>query len=247
MKNELDSIPFEEFNNLDNDVLQPLSKSMGLLAYENWLIPQLLAKFAEMKIRRNDEGKIIPEAFALDNFTTPRLKGMWQVACRINRGNLIKRQIADTSYCALVPLILAAFKTYHNIPYSDWAKENLQYVMTRDLAAAMTVEHLPQLSVDELLKFREIGRMKAGKTRDLVSCNALYNLRGTPLEDLPSLVKIMLTQVWVAHPSIRSSLMVLDPLIWDNAPDPLVHSDILKHTPAKKRAKEKQDLGTPPW
>jgi len=29
-------------------------------------------------------------------------------------------------------------------------------------------------------------------------------------------------QIWVAHPSLRTDMMVLDPSVWDNMPQPLV-------------------------
>lgn len=44
----------------------------------------------------------------------------------------------------------------------------------------------------------------------------------------------MLTQVWVAHPSLRNEYMVLDPVNWDQMPEPLIPTELHKIiTPSK--------------
>jgi len=51
-------------------------------------------------------------------------------------------------------------------------------------------------------------------------------MHGTELGTVPKLVTTMLTQIWVAHPSLRTEYMILDPNNWDKMPEPLVGSEI---------------------
>jgi hypothetical protein len=59
----------------------------------------------------------------------------------------------------------------------------------------------------------------------------------------------MLTQIWLAHPTIRNEYMVLDPVNWDNVPQPLVSNDIFKPAApvAPVKPATKQDNSYLPW
>ena len=135
-------------------------------------------------------------------------------------------------YCALVPLIMYAFKLHHGVKYSEWSKHNLQYVVNRSLYEAMTCEHPGEfISRDDILKAREQGLLyksgaKAGEGRNPETTFKLYDTTGTKLHGMPDLAKTMLAQIWCAHPSNRTRYMVLDPWDWDRMPVPLIGKDI---------------------
>jgi hypothetical protein len=44
------------------------------------------------------------------------------------------------------------------------------------------------------------------------------------IHSLPKLVQIMVCQTWCAHPNNRTQYMVLNPLDWDNLPEPLIQT-----------------------
>jgi hypothetical protein len=112
-------------------------------------------------------------------------------------------------------------------------------VVDKNLAQAMLVDEIPDLGTDRLLEIRELGLLaKSGRTegqaKNPLSTWALTGIADTELGHLPKLAVTMLTQIWLAHPSIRNQYMVLDPLDWDRMPEPLVAQDIFKPTVAVK-------------
>jgi hypothetical protein len=101
------------------------------------------------------------------------------------------------------------------------------------MISAMQVEEIPQLSKEELLQTRDIALTpktgaKAGIMRNPSTTYALYVPPTSPLYTLPTLAKIMVLQTWKAHPSLRNSTMILDPLDWDNMPEPLIKEKVFK-------------------
>ena len=118
----------------------------------------------------------------------------------------------------------------------------------------MLVEEIPDITQQRLLEIRDLGLMtKSGKTegqkKNPVATWTLTGIGDTELGHLPKLAVTMLTQIWLAHPSIRNQYMILDPLDWDRMPDPLITDDLFKPTPASKSvskptAKTYDDL---PW
>lgn len=70
-------------------------------------------------------------------------------------------------------------------------------------------------------------------------------MRGTALDKAPKLVGTMLTQIWVAHPSLRTEYMVLDPNDWDWMPPPLVTTEVFK--PETKPVATSNYVSDVPW
>lgn len=258
---DLSSIPFETCANLVEPAdLEDWAVEHNLKFYESWLLPQLVAYFGQMRLRVEDAptgpggstGTIDPKQFLLNNFKdNPRNIGMWRIATKLPRGKLIATQIKNPSYSALVPLILAGFKKFRGIPYSSWGREGLEHIMGPDLFEAATVE-VPDISREELLVIRDRGLTfksgkQAGQAKKPTSAWSLTGVQDTVIGSLPKLTQVMLTQIWVAHPTIRNDLMILNPLDWETMPQPLLSSEIILDVPKNKAKPLIQKVSDLPW
>jgi len=179
--------------------------------------------------------------FVKAHFKTPYMMGVYRFLMLDSRSSYLTKQYSGDarSYCALVPLILSAFKRYHNIPYSAWNRDELKYVVNPELCKAMMYEQPPAGFDDEgkatakgfpkehLLELRDQGLLwksgaNIGKLRNPLFTHTLYGLTGTVFEDVPDLAQVMLTQIWCAHPDNRTKYMVLTPDAWDSIPASLI-------------------------
>jgi hypothetical protein len=159
----------------------------------------------------------------------------------------IKKQYLKpaSQYCALVPLIPYAYKLYNDVPYSAWKRDEIRYVLDSSLAQAVDVE-VPEFTTEQLLQFRVEGlTVKSGKTlgtiRKSTSTHALTMVGNDEFDELPWLTKVMLSQIWCAHPSNRTKYMILDPVNLDNVPLSLVQ-DAFSSAESKSIAKHKTSL-----
>jgi len=66
----------------------------------------------------------------------------------------------------------------------------------------------------------------------------IYSVNDPIFDKLPNLTKVMLLQTWIAAPSVRNSLQILDPLNINNMPEPLLSVDIAEGRVANKGAYE---------
>lgn len=233
--NDIKSFPFSEASKLvPNKLLEWADETVHLTNFNTWMLPQLLAYFGSFKVRKNDAGKCDPMALLSDNLGSDTwARGVWMVTNVLKRSSLVKAQnnINYSKYSALVPLILAGLKEYQNIPYSAWDVPSLSHAMGSQLYDAATATP-PDIPISRILELRKEGlTTKSGKTAGLVksptSTWTLTGLQHSEWSGLPQLTMTMLAQIWVAHPSIRHSNMILDPLDWDNIPEPLVPSELL--------------------
>lgn len=179
--------------------------------------------------------------FVKAHFKTPFMMGLYRFLMLDSRSAYLTKQYKGDarSYCSLVPLILSAFKRYHNIPYSAWKKDELKYVVNPELCKAMLYEQPPAghnedgtfvargFSKDDLLQLRDQGLTwksgpNVGTLRNPLYTHTLYGLRDTVFEDVPDLAQVMLTQIWCAHPDNRTKYMVLTPDSWDAIPPSLI-------------------------
>jgi hypothetical protein len=254
-KQDISCYPFEEFTEVGLEQLDEVAERQKIPQYNSWMMPQMLAKFGEF--RPVWKGQYIDAAQTLmQNLgSDPKLRGMYLAATKLSRGKLIQKQSSPqgSQYGALVPLVMAGFKKYQNIAYGRWSREDIKYVVDKNLAQAMMVTEVPELSVSRLLEIRELGlTAKSGRTEGQVknplSTWALTGIQDTELGHLPKLAVTMLTQIWLAHPSIRNEYMVLDPLNWDNIPAPIVAQDIFKApAPAESKPTSKDTGSYLPW
>lgn len=214
---------------------------LGLKAKGSWLLPQITAHIAKMSLPRNAEGKIDPLKFLSDNFTDDWHKGLYHYCMAYQRGLIVGQQytLPFRNYSALVPLLMMPAKKFNGVQYSEWDKEKLKLVVDSQLYKAMTCD-IPRgtLSTEEILENRRHGlEIKSGKnvgtSRNPATSFKLYGTATETFSQLPWLVQVMAAQIWVAHPTNRTDVMVLDWENWDNMPASLIVTEILPSTPKK--------------
>ena len=209
---------------------------LGLEKYSDWLLPQALeAVHSRLLLARTPEGRIDAEATidktrtALGSEDFRWFGGLIMYLTRPIRKEIIGSlvQIKNPNYSVLVPLVLAALKIYRGVGYEEWDFTNphIRHFIEAPLLKAALVN--VDFSVEKLLAYREHSRVvqtgkTAGNIKELTHTVKILNTGDKEFDALPSLAKIMKCQVWVAHPSIRSSLMILQTPNLDSLPDPLV-------------------------
>ena len=219
-------------------------------------IIKLLASRWDMQKCLNEEGLIdgtLAREVIFKNFASDWDIGLYLVLMLNSRSSWLKTQYKGEarSYCSLVPLIPYAMKLVHSVPYSKWDRETIGKVVNSKLAQAMTadISACDGVPTKDMIFYRNQGLVyktgpKAGEMRNPESTYRLYNLKDTPLETLPELAQVMLTQIWCAHPNYRTRYMILDPKNWDNIPTPLVESQVFNAVSNKINIAPAQDM---PW
>lgn len=224
LRKELKYFPFAELCETAPPEVIALAKT-----HVGWILPQLLAHIGQMPLYKTDRGDYQALAFLDRNLgSSAELRGMWRLCCRVRRSDFVKPQnnIANAQWSLLVPLILAAVKMYQGVNYSQWSQAGLELICEPQLAEAMMVDadSIPELTASEILAIREIGltTKTTGKVESPQSKWRLTGLADTALGHLPPLAVTMICQTWVAHPTLRTQYMVLDPNDWDGVPEPLI-------------------------
>lgn len=202
---------------------------------QEYIMPQILTRLANrhpgsLAEVSTAEGKIDGKKMLnkIFDFTREWDRGLYYFLMLDQRSAYLKTQYKGEAkkYCALVPLILYAFKLYHNIPYTAWDRETLHFVVNDSLCQAMLCS-VPEVSREDLLEIREAGLLykngvKQGESRNPVTTYKLYGVTDSVIGDLPEMAQTMLVQIWCAHPVNRTKYMVLNPEDWDTIPAPLV-------------------------
>jgi hypothetical protein len=198
----------------------------------SWLLPQLVAAFGSWRLIVVDNKIDVKLTLKHNCEASLEAQAMWRLS-RIPRTCLLTKQIALAEYAVLTPLILAGFKRMQGVAYESWRNlENLDYIIEPRLLAAVCVD-VPDLGSERLLEIRQQGlTTRSGKSvGQLKSAESTWSLNGiadTELGHLPKLTQSMLTQIWLAHPTHRTGLMILDPINWDHMPEPLIAPTIFK-------------------
>lgn len=254
--NDIADFPFQEYAKLNESQLEDLAKTHYLTAFNSWMLPQIAAHYGKWKLVRNEAGKVDCDLTAKENITTPWDIGLWKVVTKLKRGSLVKSQVNPEfcSYSALVPIILMGAKKFCGVKYSEWDVRPDCKLIDKNLLEAMTWELTEEqesephsldltqtqygLGSDELLLLQTQGLTvksgpKSGTVMKPTSSWCLRGMRGTTLAWVPKLTGTMLCQIWVAHPSLRTEYMVLDPVDWDYMPEPLITSEIFKTNTGK--------------
>ena len=210
-----------------------------LQVHHKWLLPQLVATFGSWQL--------VHKAGYIDVLATLKLNcehnsantAYWRIS-RVKRSSLIASQVKTPEYSTLVPVILAGFKRMQGVSYEQWrGLDNLQYVLEpRLLEAVVVLENLPNLGSQRLLEIRTQGLtqrsgIKAGQMKNPHTTWSLTGISDTEIAHLPKLTQTLLTQIWLAHPVNRNSLMILDLGNWDSLPAPLIAENVFKGPPAE--------------
>jgi hypothetical protein len=227
-------------------------KAFKLKEKAMWLLPQVTAYIAKMKLPRDKDGRVDSLEFLRANFTDEWHKGLYRYCTCFQRGLIVPNQYTETykNYSALVPLLMMPFKKFDGVRYNSWKgapgdetlvyndpEDPIKHILDPQLYLAMIIDPLDlsdrKFTTDEILATRAQGLLyktgeKAGTSRNSISSFRLYGIDDTELGVEPWLTQVMTTQIWMAHPTIRTNLMVLDGANWDNIPDPLIESEILK-------------------
>lgn len=254
--NDIKDFPFQEAEHLALPELETWAAAHNLSIFSNWMLPQMIAYFGSFKVT-TVEGKCAPLDLLTNNIKGNSWSiGLWRVSTKLRRGLLVKSQNTQPEYSALVPLILAGLKKYQGIGYEDWNTDGLEHLVEPSLHHAMQCTP-PDISLDRLMEIRKQGLTiktgsKAGTMKKATAVWKLTGIQDTELGSVPYLASTMLSQIWVAHPSLRSKYMVLDPVNWDNMPRPLIEVDVIvtPDTPSVSKVKETKVIEDPmklPW
>jgi hypothetical protein len=210
----------------------------------SWLPHQMLAYFGTWQAVRDESGKY-SATLTWDMNTRQRGdyyalgSGLLATSARTNffkdapKGNQQYKSIINP----MVPIVLAGFKKYQGIKYSDWSLEGLETLLDAELAKLVGVT-VPEISHSDLLALRNTAITdrsgpRAGIPNNPSTCTKLNHLADTALGHLPKLAKYMVLQTWACHPTNRNEYMILDPNDWDAIPEPLISKDIFLQQTAK--------------
>lgn len=218
-----------KLSDIDGDAYDPVKAAQGLVdGYDNHLISA--------------------ERLCKHVFGDDTMKGIYNFLMMDTRSSILDKQYASPSrsYCALVPLIMHAFKYHHGVPYTHWERSETRLVTNVKLADAMLWdEELP--SKDDIMQARSEGLLiKSGpKTGDVRNPTYTFKLYGkSVLSDYPEYVQVMAAQIWCAHPQNRTKYMILDHLNWDSVPAPLIATESIISTVSKSSKSPDKDY---PW
>jgi len=255
-KRDISYFNFEQFSKADSTTKESLASS-GWTDNASWMLPQLTTLLgSKLLLVQGDLGysatatlaklktTLATEGFTFSNgleVSASKIMGIFNILNHSPRGEIFPKGWKQSSgegmrYSTAVPLILSAFKECRDVGYADWdwSDKNMQHLVDQDTLELSSVFNTwdNPFTQEEILEFREIGRtIKSGANKD---AKKAYHLTTTlngiahPLwKPLPRLLKLMLCQVWVYHPTIRHKFAISDPLNLDNPAVPLVSTDLL--------------------
>ena len=224
-----------------------------LQVHHKWLLPQLVAAFGSWQLCFKDSSIDILATLKHNCEHNSTNTAYWRLS-RVKRSCLITAQTKAPEYATLTPLILAGFKRMQGVGYETWrGLPNLEYVLEPRLLEAVQVESLNALSAlsalgsDRLLEIRTQGLtqksgIKAGQMKNPETTWSLTGIQDTEIAHLPKLTQTLLTQIWLAHPQHRNSLMILDPNNWDHLPEPLIANNVFRTPELKETTSLKKDI-----
>jgi hypothetical protein len=255
-KQSITELPHKQIESMTETELEDFAQKVLSKRCGSWLLPQLVAAFGSWEL--------VQQAGLIDVVATLKRNcendsentAYWRIS-RITRSLLVASQTKTPEYATLTPLILAGFKRMQGVKYEQWrACKNLEYILEPRLLEAVVVDNLPNLGSERLLEIRQQGLMtrsgkSAGQLKNAESTWSLNGISDTELGHLPKLTQSIMTQIWLAHPSHRSNLMILDPTNWDHMPEPLIATNIFNTVVTKSSALEETPKETTktllPW
>lgn len=240
----------------------------------SWVLPQVLA-FFNHNVRLCRTGELISASATLRalhadllesrvKFPSGRvvsnreLTSLFQFANYSPRGQIVSgNQILGSNqrYAASVPLLLSSFKEYRNVSYMSWDYTDPAILQLLDKDNQEVIQYIGQDFPDlDFLEIRELGRTIKSGTREgrqtpYTSCTSVNGIKDPDFKKLPRLVKLMLCQLWVYHPTTRH------PLAWTNLQDldqpapPLVGAEVFDVSTENtgRKAKPQPELQKLPW
>lgn len=173
-----------------------------------------------------------------------QILALWKFICGTNRSDIVGDSLTKVpQLSSAVPIVLWAYKQTHGTPYEAWSGNPMVgKILGKDL------ERLPEMrgwecpwSPDELAVIRNICLTEL--KRDMRMADTSYKMnkivgRGregvagyNEFDELPKLMKYMVLQTWVYHPSLRKDTMITDWNSWDSLAPSLYKSLTTKDVP----------------
>lgn len=245
----------KEQGELDAQLIE-FSNQHDLKGSAEQFFSNMLLKFSEIPTFALANGKLSGVALFRAIRSSPQLSGLLVIATHSQRGTFIKGQtdVKHRNYCALVPLVLSAFKKHHNVPYSSWESSELANLVEPKLLEAMQLKELPDVTKEETLEIREIALTpKTGAKMGIMAPpSTTYRIwppKGSAIGKLPDLAQHMMLQTWCAHPQNRTNMMILNPVDWDDMPEELVGSRVIRSFKASDlhQPETSGDVTDSPW
>ena len=197
------------------------------------------------------KGQISARSLFKSVFTDDTMLGLYNFLMLDSRSGYLEKQYTSPSksWCALVPLIISAFKLHKGIPYSHWNKVELVGITNPKLYQAMTWQP-EEFSRETIIGARTEGLLiKSGKGLGTYR-NPLYTFKlygTTDLSGIPEYVQTMLAQIWCAHPTNRTKYMILDWVNWDKIPQELIDTEVISFAkPQNSSPYSRLSLGSEP-
>ena len=168
---------------------------------------------------------------------------------------------ANMPYNPLVPLFLMPFKKLLDIPYSDWHRDKLDEVLCSRTSLVMfhDKDFRKKVKFEDDEESGDYWKDVYGYSREdwldymskaLEGINPVTNDKfksvhpRTPISREHGSIKNLACQTWVAHPQNRNKYTILDPLNWDNIPEPIIGTAMFKE---KKGSEPVEDISADFW
>jgi hypothetical protein len=163
------------------------------------------------------------------------IKGAIMFIYEAPRSMLQPKMTQNARWGTLTPIFLLAAKEHCGYAYDDWDKSDpkLKYLLGYGLEGVLDFPDPPLSRDNPEMLVNPCCQFDAGGVRE-ARINALSYKSGAKagqMEKLtshkmnfwgydgPKCVQYMFLQTWLAHYSIRTDDMILDPYNWDNKPD----------------------------
>ena len=170
-----------------------------------------------------------------DRYSGLDILRLWRFFYETNASAYIPKPATKcTQISSGVPIIMLAYKHQHDIDYERWRGDKYTRLMLPKSLGFLVgdgPENAQNLNFSELATkwpsatLREYSEqfltdVNSAKIHDMTSYKA-YKVGDKDFDQLPALLKRMLLQTWIYHPSVRHENMITDPCDWNSLIDPL--------------------------
>ncbi len=178
------------------------------------LLPNLELWIASHPLIRNSSGKYDAE-LTLAAITNENLRQAIKFIYRAQRSVLYFKVRDKSTYCALVPLFLAAHKRHNDVKYEEWDKTSkyFSFLVGKSLWQGLEPwfnHDFSDVNVEEMRGCLDKGLDMWCKKTMYYNDEALTTNKW---------IRYLITQTWMAHVSKRHEYMILDVNDWDNMPE----------------------------
>lgn len=160
---------------------------------------------------------------------------LWKFFYETNPSSYLPKAATKcTAISSGVPIVMLAYKHQHDTPYETWRGDKFTKLMLPKALSFLVGEGMEKAEsldlaglatkwpVATLRCYTEdfLTDVNSAKMHEMTSYKA-YKVGDKDFDSLPALLKRMLLQTWIYHPSVRHGNMITDPNDWDSLIDPL--------------------------